>query len=147
MIKKKPVSYSTYDYTKGEIDILNQRMRSYATKYKTRKWALVALSYVLDMAHTNSQAMYVINNAKVHVDSFEFGWELMKALIKPNMHTRLARGDLSKHLQNSITHILGIENDKVEQPLQMMILQGDVKCALLHLMEKGINQPKIQSAK
>ena len=40
----------------------------------------------------------------------------MKALVKPNMHTRLARGSLSKHLQNSITHILGVENDKIEQP-------------------------------
>ena len=64
----------------------------------------------------------------------------MKALVKPNMHTRLARGGLSKHLQNSITHILGVENDKLEQPLQMVILQEGDKCALLHLMEKGINQ-------
>ena len=40
----------------------------------------------------------------------------MKALVKPNMHTCLAGGDLSKHLQNLITHILGVENDKVEQP-------------------------------
>ena len=68
------------------------------------------------MACINNQAIYVINNAKEDVDSFEFGWELMKALVKPNMHTRLARGGLSKHLQNSITHILGVENDKVEQP-------------------------------
>ena len=43
------------------------------------------------------------------------GGSLWKALVKPNMHTRLARGGLSKHLQNSITHIPGVENDKVEQ--------------------------------
>ena len=40
----------------------------------------------------------------------------MKALVKPNMNTRLARGGLSKRLQNSIRHILGVENNKVEQP-------------------------------
>ena len=68
------------------------------------------------MVGRNSQAIYVKNNAKEDVDSFEFGWELMKALVKPNMHTRLAEEDLSKHLQNSITHILGVESDKVEQP-------------------------------
>ena len=39
----------------------------------------------------------------------------MKALVKPNMHTRLARRGLSKHLQNSIPRILGVKNDKVEQ--------------------------------
>ena len=73
---KKPLSYKINDYTKGGIDILNQRMGSYTTKYKTRKWTLVTLSYVLGMAHINSQAIYVINNSKEDVDSFEFGWGL-----------------------------------------------------------------------
>ena len=91
-------------------------MGSYTTKYKTRKWTLVALSYMVVMARINNQPIYVINNAKEDVDSFEFEWELMKALVKSNMHTRLARGGLSKHLQNSIKHILGVENVKVEQP-------------------------------
>ena len=40
----------------------------------------------------------------------------MKALAKSNMHTRLPIGGLSKHLQNSVTHILRVKNDKVEQP-------------------------------
>ena len=61
-------------------------MGSY-TKYKTREWTLVALSYVLDMARINSEAIYVINNAKEGVDSSEFGWELLKALVKLNIHT------------------------------------------------------------
>ena len=61
-------------------------MGSY-TKYKTREWTLVALSYVLDMAGINSEAIYVINNAKEDVDSSEFGWELLKALVKLNIHT------------------------------------------------------------
>ena len=68
------------------------------------------------MARVNSQAIYVINNTKEDLDSFKFGWKLMKALVKPNMHTRLVRGGLSRHLQNSIIHILGVENGKVEQP-------------------------------
>ena len=112
--KKMLLSYQIYDCTKGGIDIANQRLGSYTTKYKTKKRILVALSYVLGMACINSQAIYVISNAKEDVDSFEFGWELMKALVKPNMNTHLARGSLSKHLQNSITQILGVENDKVE---------------------------------
>ena len=61
-------------------------MGSY-TKYKTIEWTLVALSYVLDMARINSEAIYVINNAKEDVDSSEFGWELLKALVKLNIHT------------------------------------------------------------
>ena len=44
------------------------------------------------------------------------------------MHTCLARGGLSKHLENSVTHILGVENDHTPRRCKM------------HLMEKGINQ-------
>ena len=95
--KQKPLSYKIYDYTKGGTDIPDQKMGSYTTKYKTRKWTFVALSYVLNMVRINIQAIYVINNVKEDVDSFEFGWELMKALLKRNMHTRLARGGFSKH--------------------------------------------------
>ena len=50
------------------------------------------------MTRIDSQVIYVINNAKEDVDSFEFGWEIMKALVQTNMHTHLARGGLSKHL-------------------------------------------------
>ena len=120
---KNPAHYITqddkkkiYDYTEGGIDIPDQIMGSYATKYKTKKWTLVALSYVLDMARINSPVIFVINNTKEDLYSFEFRWELMKALVKPNMYTRLARRGLSKHLQNSITNILGVKNDKLEQP-------------------------------
>ena len=35
--KQKPLSYKIYNYTKGGIDIPDQRMGSYTTKYKTRK--------------------------------------------------------------------------------------------------------------
>ena len=69
----------------------------------------------------------------------------MKALIKPNMHTRLARRGLSKYLQNSITHILRVESDKVEQSPS----NDDTPrtCKNVHLMEKAINQLNIRWAK
>ena len=54
------------------------------------------------MTLDNSQAIYVINNAKEDADSFEFGWELMKALVKPNMHTCLARGENISKIQSHI---------------------------------------------
>ena len=50
------------------------------------------------MTCINSQGIYVINNAEEDVENYEFGWELMKAFVKLNMHTRLARGALSKIL-------------------------------------------------
>ena len=69
----------------------------------------------------------------------------MKALIKPNMYTHLARRGLSKYLQNSITHIPRVESDKVEQSPP----NDDTPrtCKNVHLMEKGINQLNIRWAK
>ena len=55
---KKLLSY------KGGVDITDQRMESYTTKYKTRKSTLVALSYVLNTVGKNSQAINVIKNAE-----------------------------------------------------------------------------------
>ena len=36
------------------------------------------------MAGISGQAIYVTNNTKEDTDSFEFGWELAKALAKPS---------------------------------------------------------------
>ena len=82
------------------------------------------------MAHMNNQAIYVIKNAKKNVDSFEFRWGPMKALVKPNIHNHLARECLSKHLQNSITYILRVKNDRVEQPADDDIVGGPMTSSL-----------------
>ena len=94
------------------------------------------------MAHRNSQAVYVINNAKEDVDSFELPWELMKAFVKPNIHTCLSRGGLSKHLQNSITHIFGVENDKVEHPPLNHDTPRRCKMCFIPSHGKGHKSPK-----
>ena len=71
----------------------------------------------------------------------------MKALVKPNMHTRLSRGDLSNICKDQSCIYLELKMTKKSSPIQMMILQEGAKFALLHLMEKGINQLNIQWAK
>ena len=75
---KKPYIYNIYDFTKGGIDLHDQRMGSLTCKAKkTRKWTLVALAYVLDTSRANSQAIYVMNTRDTSTKSFEFGWKLM----------------------------------------------------------------------
>ena len=77
---KKPLSYKIYDYTKGGIDIPDQRMGS-------------------------------------------------------------------KHLQHSITHILEVENNKVEQPPPNDNTPKRCKMCVIASYGKGQNQLKIQWAK
>ena len=61
------------------------------------------------MGLINSQAISVISSFKEDVDDLEFECVHMKALVKPNRDTRSDRGSLLKHLNNSITHILGVK--------------------------------------
>ena len=59
--KKKPYRYKTYDFTKAGVSIPDQWMGTLTCKQKTRKWTLVALTYVLDMSRVNSQDIYAMN--------------------------------------------------------------------------------------
>ena len=66
----------------------------------------------------------------------------MEALVKPNMQTRLTRGGLAKHLQNSITHILGVQNDKVEQAAPNDDTPRRCKMCVIASHEKGHKSAK-----
>ena len=48
--KSKLGIYKVYDFTKGETDIIDQRMGFYTWKPKSRKWTITVFSYVTDMA-------------------------------------------------------------------------------------------------
>ena len=106
-MRKKAMTHKLYDYTKGGIDIPDQRMGSYTSNPKLCKWTITALSYILDIARINSQATYVINNKINTTDSFIFDWELTEALVLPHMKKRLLKGVLSKPLQQSVSLFVG----------------------------------------
>ena len=50
--KTKPAVYKLYDFTKGGMDIIDQRMGAYTSKIKSLQWTMVALAYILDMARS-----------------------------------------------------------------------------------------------
>ena len=68
------------------------------------------------MGRTNSLTVYKINNEKTEVDSFEFGWELAKSLVKNFMLERLQKGGLTAYLKNIILRLIaeGNENQAIE---------------------------------
>ena len=88
--KKKPGLYKLYDFTKGGTDIVDQKMGSYTTKAKSRKWTKVAFSYLLDPIRVNASTVYAMVNKKdpKKVISFDFGCELADALVRPFISTR-----------------------------------------------------------
>ena len=103
--KMKPIVYKIYDYTKGGNNIPDQRMGSYTTKLKTRKWTRVANYYLLDANRVNAETIAVANG-KVVESSFGFSWNLSLALVKTLMEARLKVGGLTTNLERSIHEML-----------------------------------------
>ena len=46
-----------YDSTKGVTDIFDQRLGFHTVKTKSRKWTMVTLSYILDMANIHAETI------------------------------------------------------------------------------------------
>ena len=59
--KQKPVLYKLYDFTKGGTDIVDQKMGTYTVKSKSRKWIMVAFSYLLDTIRVNACTILALN--------------------------------------------------------------------------------------
>ena len=95
----KPIVYKIYYFTNGEINVPDQRMKSYTTKSKTRKSTHVANYYLLDTSR--------VENDKVFKSSFGFGLNLCLALVKPLIEARLKVSSLTGSLEISINEMLG----------------------------------------
>ena len=51
--RKKPHVITFYDRTKGGVDVMDMMAGIYTTRFKSRRWTMNALAYVLDTVRTN----------------------------------------------------------------------------------------------
>ena len=88
--KSKPAIYKLYDFSKGETDIIDQKMGSYSCKSKSKRWAMNVFSYVLDTRRVNASTIYAINNdlQPRNIKSVDFEFELAMSLIRPHIEQR-----------------------------------------------------------
>ena len=70
----KPLSalYKLYDFTKGGTDIVDQRMSFYSCKPKSRKWTIVAFSYLLDTCRVTASTIMALNTSDNELKLFNF---------------------------------------------------------------------------
>jgi hypothetical protein len=88
--RNKLALYKLYDFTKGGTDIVDQWMAFHTSKTKSRRWTMVALAYMIDMACVTSSTIYALNKNvdPVKQKSFEHGFELVMQLVKPHIARR-----------------------------------------------------------
>ena len=86
--RKKPHVIAFYDRTKEGVDVMDMIAGFFTTKFKTRRWTLNALAYILDTAKTNALTIYRDIHPGIKERSFEFVWELAEELVKPHVLSR-----------------------------------------------------------
>ena len=59
--KKKPAIYKLYDFTKGVIDVMDQRMATFSCTTKSNRWTIVAFAYILDVCRVNAATVSAMN--------------------------------------------------------------------------------------
>ena len=102
--KKKPQIFKFYDFSKGGTDLIDQRTGKYTTSIKSNKWTKKAICFMLDVARTNSQTIFALNQNldPRKIDSFEYGWSLALKLVMPHMTERRTVPGLSAYLMSKI---------------------------------------------
>ena len=106
--KFKPQMYKLFDFTEGGTDIIDQKMGTYTTKSKSRKWSRVAFSYLLDTIRVNSSTLIELNtnhDPKL-ANSFNFSYELATQLVMPHI-LRRPRNGLSSEVVKKISSFAG----------------------------------------
>ena len=107
-VKPKPALYKLYDYTKGGTDIVDQKISFYSCKPKSRKWTIVAFSYLMDTCRVNASTIMALNNGidPRKLNSFNFGFDLVLELVRPFIEQR-SRNGLTSDIVRKIKLVLG----------------------------------------
>ena len=119
--KKKPAIIKFYDFTKGGTDIMDQRMDSYTTSSKSKKWTKKTFRWMLDTARVNAQTILALVKGQNprKADSFKCSWELAMSLIKPHIERRKATPGLQKILTLKMNSVL----DHIKESITLQVFQ------------------------
>ena len=92
--KKKPIIFKLYDYQKGGIDIVDQKIGYNSCKERARHRMIVAFSYLLHTCRENASTVLAKSRETdlKKENTFQFGWQLAMDLIRSQCQSRTTVG-------------------------------------------------------
>ena len=140
--RKKPHVITFYDRTKGGVDVMDMMASTYTVKFKSRRWTMNALAYILDTVRTNMTTLWNELNPESKMSSFDFLWQLGEELIKPHILARSQSTGMQKHVTDAMKEVLG--GDFEPAPMQSLeVSQVDrSKCYVCMKEIAGTNEYK-----
>ena len=145
--KEKSQIIKFYDFTTGGTDIVDQLKDCYNTRLKFCRWVMVALSYKLDTARFNKITVWCLKNDSdiSSTSSYDFSWNLAKALALPHVQQRTLNG-LASSVQLRMKMFLGTAL-LVDEPVPKVKGTGQRRCQLhmanCHTKTEKDNAPKL----
>ena len=108
---KKPEIIMFYNSTKGGVDTVDQMVRYYSCRIKTRRWPLVLFMNCIDIAAVNAFVIWLTKNPmwntkKTHKRRL-FLQELGLQLIRPHVEQRAKQSSLRSHVKIALASVLG----------------------------------------
>ena len=110
--KHKPAIIKFYDFTKGGTDVMDQKTSKYFCKSLTHCWTMIHFFFLMDTIRCNAMVLDAIKHKKLlrKSNSFDIGWELVTALVRPFMAARPTVG-LGQALKNKIATFVQKNSD------------------------------------
>ena len=88
--KQKPAITKFYNFIKGDMDILDQKISNYSCRSVTHRWTMAHFFFLLDTIPCNALTMYAIKHGKPlgKISTFGIGWDVTMSLVKPFIEIR-----------------------------------------------------------
>ena len=111
--RRKPAIFKLYDFTKGGVDVVDQRMANWSTQIKTTKWTVCIFQFQLDCSRVNGCTLFsaACNQDPRLADTKSYLWNLSHLLALPWLYTR----NLAPGIQKSVQRNIAITIDNAKQ--------------------------------
>jgi len=103
----KPAIVNYYNLTMGGTDIVDQRMFHKTVRWKSDRWTMNTLAFILDSAAVNATTIFGIKNKIAKPDTRDFRFQLIHALVTPHIRRRMKTPGIQSRIKLLAKDFLG----------------------------------------
>lgn len=133
--KRKPEIITSYNKTKGGVDLVDQLCAQYDVSRNSRRWPLTIFFDLLNICAINAYSLFKANNVTTTIRRREFLQDIALQLLNPLMKKRLESSNTPSHIKLRIKTLLKIED---ERPRELYVRNSTIgRC---HICGRGRNK-------
>jgi len=103
----KPAIVNYYNLTMGGTDIMDQYMANKSVRWKTDRWTMSALAFILDSSVVNATTLFGLKYGVTKPDTRGFRFQLIHDLVKPHILRRMSWPGIQTRIKQKAKDYLG----------------------------------------